>query len=205
MAEGQLVLPVPRVRQAFDPSQWQEQGFTSRSEAEHWSHRACGTACVGMLIGYFRGHYPPLADILREGLESDAYSDRGWIHAGLARLLTTHGVPSQATPLGYPQELVAAIEARIPLIVSVSDEFPCDGRKGGHLVVVTGVVNDPSSWGDRHTSVPAARFAASFTGRAIMPTLSVSGDPRHGPAIPALEAGNATIRAESNGQAGSLR
>ncbi len=131
-----------------------------------------------MLIGYFTGQPPPLAALLHKGLRQEAYSPRGWIHAGLARLLGEHGVPSSAAPLDRPAELAAAITDGTPFIASVADEFPLDGRKGGHLVVVKGVTiengqvvavhfNDPSSWGSGHSLVEVDRFWASFTGRTI--------------------------------------
>jgi hypothetical protein len=136
-----------------------------------------------MLIEYFDGQRPSLAALLHEGLRQEAYSARGWIHAGLARLLHEHGVPSSASPLSHPDELASAISDGAPFIASVADEFPIDGRKGGHLVVVKGVTiekgqvitvhfNDPSSWGSRHSFVDVERFWASFTGRTVRTSAS---------------------------------
>jgi hypothetical protein len=113
----------------------------------------------------------------------DAYGPRGWVHAGLAGLLDQHGVASAPMPLSYPDELASVVLGGTPVIASVSDEFPVDGRRGGHLVVVTGVAvasgristvlfNDPSEWGDSHSRVPGDRFAASFSGRVVVPGYS---------------------------------
>jgi hypothetical protein len=64
------------------------------------------------------------------------------------------------------------------LIISVTEKFPEDGRKGGHLVVARGtaqsahgspdiLIRDPSAWGQDHDRVPLTRLAASYTGRCI--------------------------------------
>jgi hypothetical protein len=78
-------------------------------------------------------------------------------------------------------QIVEAIENGTPFIASVRDEFPVDGSKGGHLVVVTGFTqdggqlaeirfNDPSAWGRAHPVLPAPRFLASFSGRVVLPS-----------------------------------
>lgn len=83
------------------------------------------------------------------------------------------------------EQIVAAIENGTPFVASVSDEFPIDGRKGGHLVVVTGFTqdggqlaevryNDPSGWGRVHPVLPARRFLASFSGCVVLPSSAVT-------------------------------
>ena len=65
-----------------------------------------------------------------------------------------------------------------PVIVSVTEKFPDDGRKGGHLVVARGYhqtqpgdpdifFRDPSGWGQTCDRVPLSRLAASYSGRCI--------------------------------------
>jgi hypothetical protein len=63
------------------------------------------------------------------------------------------------------------------VIVSVTERFPDDGRKGGHLVVARGhdghggnqdiLIRDPSAWGQEHDRVPLTRLSASYSGRCI--------------------------------------
>jgi hypothetical protein len=64
------------------------------------------------------------------------------------------------------------------VIISVTEKFPDDGRKGGHLVVARGyhdthsgdpdiLFRDPSGWGQTCDRVPLSRLAASYTGRCI--------------------------------------
>jgi hypothetical protein len=175
-----MIIPVPRRRQYFDVERWRQDGFPSSEDAESWGHRACGLACVAMLIEHYTGQRPTLSGLLWEGLRRDAYCPQGWLHAGLAGLLDERGVASAPMPLSYPDVLASVVLGGTPVIASVSDEFPVDGRRGGHLVVVTGVAvesggvstvffNDPSEWGDSHDRVPGDRFAASFSGRVVVP------------------------------------
>jgi hypothetical protein len=68
--------------------------------------------------------------------------------------------------------------AAAPVIILVTEKFPADGRKGGHLVVARGyhdtpsgdadiLSRDPSGWGQTCDRVPLSRLAASYTGRCI--------------------------------------
>jgi hypothetical protein len=56
------------------------------------------------------------------------------------------------------------------------EQFPDDGRSGGHLVILRGFedgpdptifIRDPSAWGQRHDRVPLSRLSPSYTGRVI--------------------------------------
>ncbi|MGI5143934.1 hypothetical protein [Streptomyces sp. CA-106110] len=58
----------------------------------------------------------------------------------------------------------------------MTEQFPEDGRRGGHLVIAHGYetepvptvhLRDPSRWGQSHDRLPLSRVAASYTGRAI--------------------------------------
>ncbi|MFI5800516.1 hypothetical protein [Streptomyces sp. NPDC051677] len=58
----------------------------------------------------------------------------------------------------------------------MTEQFPDDGRAGGHLVILRGYgdaldptihFRDPSAWGQTHDRVPLSRVSASYTGRAI--------------------------------------
>jgi hypothetical protein len=73
------------------------------------------------------------------------------------------------------EELLARA-GKAPLIVSITEQFPDDGRRGGHLIVVRGCddapdpmvfIRDPSRWGQTHDRVPLSRVTASYSGRAI--------------------------------------
>ncbi|MGW3600829.1 hypothetical protein [Streptomyces sp. NPDC005167] len=90
-----------------------------------------------------------------------------WGHGGFE-------VPGRAEPVGAG-DLLSAL-ADVPVIISVTEQFPDDGRKGSHLVIARGytdgtdpdiLIRDPSAWGQTHDRVRLSRLVASYTGRAI--------------------------------------
>ena len=163
-------------RQRIDPDEWAGHGGTALGDRAEWSDRACGMAALRMILLAYLGDAPPLTELIITGVRDGALTDRGWLHAGLARLAARFAIPATA-------EAVAAddLPARLkdaPLIISVTGKFPEDGRKGGHLVVARGtsetadgtldiLIRDPSAWGQDHDRVPLARLSASYTGRCI--------------------------------------
>jgi hypothetical protein len=131
-----------------------------------------------MTVSSFHGRaVPPIFELLREGIGSGYYTSRGWIHAGLVSLGSAYGLRGEARPASTIADLRSCLESTGgPLIASVGLGFPEDGRRGGHLIVVTDVgdgpatricIRDPSIWGKGKDSISAARFAASYSGRVI--------------------------------------
>lgn len=162
-------------RQRIDPGEWDRCGGQALGDRAEWSDRACGMAALRMILLAYLGDAPPLTELILTGVRAGALSDRGWVHAGIASLAGSFGVPAAA-------EAVAAAElpARLgeaPVIISVTEKFPEDGRKGGHLVVARGtgqahggqdiLFRDPSAWGQDNDRVPLTRLAASYSGRCI--------------------------------------
>lgn len=139
---------------------------------------SCGVACVHMILRHVLGSAPDYLRLIRAGFDAGAFTDQGWLHAGLADLLTGLGVPARATGSHDPERLLAACARGLPSIVSCSIGFPEDGQRGGHLVVLLGELPpktrprvafaDPSRWGETHRDVESARFWASWSGRAIV-------------------------------------
>jgi hypothetical protein len=139
---------------------------------------SCGIACVHMIVRSVLGSAPDYLRLIRAGFDAGAFTDQGWLHAGLADLLTELGVPARATGALGPEQLLAACARGLPSIVSCSIGFPEDGQRGGHLVVLLGELPpttsprvafaDPSRWGETHRDVESARFWASWSGRAIV-------------------------------------
>jgi hypothetical protein len=132
-----------------------------------------------MSISVFHGRsLPTLVELLQEGVGSGYYTSKGWIHVGLANLGGAYGVQGKAIPAPTIDDLRSCLESTgSPLIASVTWQFPEDGRRGGHLVVVTAVgdgsgaqvcFRDPSGWGMDQSRISAARFSASYTGRVIV-------------------------------------
>lgn len=138
----------------------------------------CGVACVHMISQLVRGSAPDYLGLVRAGVDSGALGERGWIHSGLAEMLTGLGVPAHPTGSHGRGRLVDACERGLPSIVSCRITFPEDGSRGGHLVVLLGetsspsgprtVFADPSRWGAMHRSVESRRFWSSWSGRAVV-------------------------------------
>lgn len=180
-ASTTIVLPVPLVGQRFRLECWREDGFASPCDSASWSNRSCGIACVRMVILHHAGTAPGMAHLLWQGLKIDAHCDKGWIHEGLAKLLRYHDISARAVDIGSNiLSSVDAIRSNRLLIASVADKLPCDGRLGGHLIVVRGFeldgsgrlariyFNDPSTWGQVNHSSSIDRFLCSFSGRVII-------------------------------------
>jgi hypothetical protein len=117
---------------------------------------------------------PTVTELLKLAVKHEVLTPRGALHAGIASLATDLGVPSAAEPVAAEDLLTRLGDA--PLIVSVTEQFPDDGRTGGHLVILRGYEDgsdptihfrDPSAWGRTHDRAPLSRVSASYTGRAI--------------------------------------
>jgi Peptidase C39 family len=169
---------VARIEQRFDVGQWRAQGFASAADSLWWSDRACGIACVAMVLRYL-GDTPAVHALLHQARGRGSYSPRGWLYAGLVDLLQARGVAAEAVAMDGPDihGLLQSALSEGPVIASVTLQLPTDGRRGGHLVLVTGVsateeghvvhLQDPSRWGEANTRAPLTRFAASFSGRVV--------------------------------------
>lgn len=166
---------VPMCRQRIDPREWRASGGTDLGPVAEWSDRACGMAALRMVLTACHQPAPSLTELVTTGVVRGAYSGRGWLHADLADLATGLGVPAQAEPVPVGDLPGRLDEA--PLIASVTSEFPADGRRGGHLVVLRGyelghadpliLFRDPSGWGQDHDRVRLSRLAESYSGRCI--------------------------------------
>lgn len=166
---------VKRFAQRFGNGEWAPGLSIQGGDSGYWGERGCGVACLRMILHFFTGRDEGYTNLLAQGVGQGAYSDRGWIHAGLAAIAQRHGIPACACSVQGPAELRAAL-MHGPVIASVTLGFPEDGRRGGHLVVVCGFeqseprivhVRDPARWGESHAWVGESRFLASFTGRVI--------------------------------------
>ncbi|WP_345036013.1 hypothetical protein [Streptomyces sannanensis] len=131
-------------------------------------------AALRMILLAYGREAPSVTELLKLGVKREALTPRGWLHAGIADLATDFGVPGRAEPVAV-DSLVSRL-ADAPLIISVTEQLPDDGRRGGHLIIARGyeagpdpviLIRDPSAWGQTHGRVPLSRVAASYSGRAI--------------------------------------
>jgi hypothetical protein len=163
-------------RQRIDPAEWDAHGGAVLGDRAEWSDRACGMAALRMILLAYLGDAPPLTELVKTAVREGALTERGWLHIGIAHLAESFGIPSAAEAV-----TVAELPARLtdaPLIISVTEKFPEDGRKGGHLVVARGtagsahgdpdiLIRDPSAWGQDHDRVALKRLSASYAGRCV--------------------------------------
>lgn len=175
-----------------DP-RWLESGADNPPEYAYWAPRACGVACVKMCVEALGGEQIPLVHWARAGVASGGYltelrpdgtrAERGWLHSALAGLVQSQGLYAHPCSARL-EEFPVLIRRPYLLIASVSfqigTEMPIT-RRGGHLVVVSGVqvragqvesviVYNPSG---RTTAlqeaalISAERFSQAYTGRVI--------------------------------------
>src|ERR1051326_2518583 len=120
-------------RQHLDPAEWKLHGGPDLGDRVEWSDRACGMAALRLILLAYGQEAPSATELLHLGVKHQALSDRGWLHARIAGMAVGFGVPGRAEPIGagdLPSALTAA-----PLIISVTEQFPDDGRKGGHPLI----------------------------------------------------------------------
>ncbi|MFJ6695755.1 C39 family peptidase [Streptomyces sp. NPDC091272] len=161
-------------RQLITPKEWELQGGWALGNRIEWSNRACGLASLRMILIAYGRTAPTVTELLKLAVKHEVLTPRGALHAGVATLATDLGIPATAEPVPVEDLLARLNEA--PLIVSATEQFPDDGRRGGHLVVLRGYeagpdpvihFRDPSAWGQTHDCIPLSRLAPSYTGRAI--------------------------------------
>lgn len=137
-------------------------GYPDRKQFDLWSRRACGIACVKMVLDhYFPNTKISLWDLLNEGIKLGGYIlydkkgrfvDLGWFHKALLMLLTRHGLSAFLS--GYLSALDVAdyvckknlviASIKVPDRANLSDEgnfFP-EGYSGNiynHLILITAV------------------------------------------------------------------
>jgi hypothetical protein len=176
---------VPMCPQRIDPREWEYHGGTGLGDIDEWSDRACGMAALRMILLARRIPAPCLTELLQLGSAQGALTGRGWLHAGIAALASELGLPGRAEAIAS-DDLPAAIKDG-PLIASVTFQFPDDGRRGGHLVVLRGyeqgtadpliLFRDPSRWGQEQDRVALSRLARSYAGRCITFTPATQASP----------------------------
>lgn len=120
-------------------------GFADRSSALYWRDRACGIACLQMLLFARYQKYMPAGALIDAATAHDAYrAGIGWIHRGLAALLQEYGVSAEAKLLNR-ESLMHHLTCGGTAVLSVNPTLgartapPEDrAKRGGHLVLCHG-------------------------------------------------------------------
>jgi hypothetical protein len=179
---------------AQEDPRWAESGAKDPEEYAYWTDRACGVACVKMVVEAFGGPVNPLVAWARAGVELGGYltesrqdgslAERGWLHAALATLITRAGFfaePRAMEIAEFPDLFTRGYLLIASVSYQIGTRLPIT-RRGGHLVVVSGAemmdehleaiyVQNPSGRTAELRSnarIPVGRFASGYTGRVIV-------------------------------------
>src|ERR1700736_4159993 len=93
---------VPMCRKRIDPGEWDTHGGAALGDRAEWSDRACGMAALRMILLAYRRPAPPLTELVALGVRQGPLTGRGWLHAGIARLAGTFGIPARAQAVTAP-------------------------------------------------------------------------------------------------------
>ncbi|MCB9802785.1 C39 family peptidase [Candidatus Nomurabacteria bacterium] len=183
---------VPFYSQRLTKENYQKEGFNNWDEAEYWSERICGLACLKMVL---LKNYPDqdfkLKELLDRGLALGAYDEEhGWKHQGLVDLGNSLGLDGFRESVGANVKRIAThIQNQRMVIASVTVGFEAgkkyeelDGStdvmpRGGHLVLIFGtdvsngriddfILHHPSSEGSYEHSnwkISGEDFSNSFS------------------------------------------
>ncbi len=134
---------------ARDPL-WRSSGAVSPEEYEFWSWRACGVACLRMVLSYWCVKPPPALVLIKECLAAGAYVQRdaqrvdGLLYEPFAHYVRRRwglrvdvGAPLHLADLtGHVQDGSLVMASVHPSIRELAPDPPA---RGGHLVLVVGV------------------------------------------------------------------
>ena len=174
-------------RRAADDPRWAASGASSPEEYEFWSHRACGLACLKMIMAWRGLPVPPTMRLVEHALAIGAYLPdgervRGLIYRPFADWVgAEYGIDAEVASDLPMDSLVTYVAGGTPVIASVHPWVRWPQRtppeRGGHLVLVTGVVDgavrlhNPSGLpgvSQRNALIGPGDFARFAAGRGIV-------------------------------------
>lgn len=175
-----------RLSPAADP-RWAASGARTPAEYGFWSGRACGLACLRMILDSRGLPVPPLMRLVERALEWKVYIPDGDRVAGLIYqpfsdwVRRDYGVDIDVVPALSMDQLCSSATPAAPVIASVhySIRWPdsTPPERGGHLVLVTGAgggrlrLHNPSGLpgsSQRDAVIAEGDFARFFAGRGMI-------------------------------------
>ena len=81
-----LCASTPFFTQVIPEQQWPEGFRFAGEDRAYWSERTCGLACLMSIASFHGKPIPTIFELLQEGVRLGHYTNRGWIHAGLAAI-----------------------------------------------------------------------------------------------------------------------
>lgn len=160
-------------------SDWKSKGYPNRWAAKYWESRACGIACVRMIVEGLAGVVPPneYSIISSLGWRGGYIPGKGWVHRSLIEYAGRYGITGEWHRAETREQILELFRdsAEQLGIASVSVGLT-PGVRGGHLVVIIDVserglvIHHPSSdetYEMENWFVPWNRFMDSYA-QAIM-------------------------------------
>src|SRR3989344_1036603 len=161
----------------------------------NWKNRGCGVTALKMLMDFWhtkdnKNKTAPLKELVQKRTAGSFVNNVGWTHAGLVSMARKYGYEGFNKDLAFlkmsPQQAFGNLKKdleRFPIMASVWNGFD-PIRKGGHLVVITGVtggliyLNDPEEKSEKlgRKAIRQKRFIKAFKKRylAIYPSGTIS-------------------------------
>jgi len=149
-------------------------GYPNSQIGTYWESKACGIACVRMIIEGLTGTEAPKEfEIIKSiGWRGGYIPGRGWVHKSLIAYAERFGIIGKWSHVTSSEEICSAFAGADLAIASVS--VGLDPKvKGGHLVVILGCspsgvqIHHPSSdesYEHENWNVDWQRFMSSFSG-----------------------------------------
>lgn len=191
---------IHRVREILDrqisPSAlfpaWSSYGATCSDEFDNLSFESCGMACLSMILLHTGLDNPGPIELFRRSLEHGCYrylpdgEIKGLYHEPFVSFLGTFGLHGEAHQFVGPYFIAHELTKGRQVIASVNWEIretnPHPTRRGGHLVVITGVekswfrirgfyIHNPSGTlpeNQKHHFVKLSNFLKCFSGNIIL-------------------------------------
>ncbi len=115
----------------------------------YWQSRACGVACLKMLLEATGTSTPSLDELILHGKELGAYGEHGWIHQGLLTLGAAYRAPLQRLEWRHSDTrtadqlneegiayIIDELRAHRPVIISAIKKFVETDKF--HMVILVG-------------------------------------------------------------------
>jgi Peptidase_C39 like family len=138
-------------RRPADDPRWAASGASTPGEYEFWSRKVCGLACLKMVMAWRGLRVPPTMRLVERALAAGAYLPdgdrvRGLIYRPFADWVSAeYGIDADVAADLPMDSLISCVSGGSPVIASVHSWIRWPERtppeRGGHLVLVTGVVD----------------------------------------------------------------
>jgi len=119
---------------------------------QYWMPRACGMACLKMVLDFYKKKTPSLLEMCEKGKEDEGYGPSGWFHDYFLKVARSYGLKAERGEkigeiMGF-QKIHNELKDGRPVIVSTTKHIL--GQQKFHMVVLTGYEeNDGIEFPDR--------------------------------------------------------